>query len=82
MGTNIYMAVLGTVFVAAALAGMYQDIPLWLVWLLGILVAVGIGLVALTIFGARILRGDFAGGSEGEAGSGRGERDDSRPGSR
>lgn len=60
MATRIYMATLAIVFCAATLAGMYQEIPLWLVWLLGIFIAIFTGVVALTILGKRILRGDFA----------------------
>ena len=50
---------LGVVFFGAALAGMYQEIPLWLVWIFGIAVAVLVGMIALIILGKRILRGDF-----------------------
>ena len=53
------MAVLAIVFCVATLAGMYQEIPLWLVWLLGMSIAVLMGVIALTILGKRILRGDF-----------------------
>jgi len=51
--------VLGVVFFTAALSGMYQDIPLWLVWILGIGVAALVGMLALFVLGKRILRGDF-----------------------
>lgn len=70
MGTRIYMAVLGIVFLVATLAGSYQSFPLWIVWLFGLLLAVFIGIVALTLLGHRILRGDFdpnrQGGPNGE----------------
>ena len=59
MITRIYMGVLGTVFIVAIFAGSYQDIPLWVVWLGGIGAAALAGVLALTVLGRRILRGDF-----------------------
>lgn len=61
----MYMAVLGVVFAAAILAGTYHALPPWLVWILGIVLALGVGAVALTVLGARILRGDFRPGGDG-----------------
>ena len=60
------MGILAGAFVAAILAGTYHAIPLWVVWLLGIAFAICIGMVALTVLGHRILRGDFDPGTRDE----------------
>ena len=59
MATKVYMAFLALVFTVGTLAGTYHLIPLWLVWIFGILIAVFVGMIALTVLGRRILRGDF-----------------------
>ena len=68
MATRLYMAVLGAVLAVAILAGMYHELPPWLVWILGIAIGIGVGVVALIVLGTRILRGDFRphGDSRGE----------------
>ncbi|MCH9671821.1 MAG: hypothetical protein K0U93_10285 [Gammaproteobacteria bacterium] len=49
------MAVLAMVFTGATLAGMHEHIPAWLVWILGIVFALAVLSIGLTVIGGRLL---------------------------